>query len=97
MFGIDLLESLFSIRKINRKSFPFQKHNKVVGASYLGGNGMSCDDVTCGSNAQCTTTTAGAQCICNEGFVGNGVVCEKPTTFVPSQLLKDGTAIFRFF
>ncbi len=34
------------------------------------------DNSTCDENALCNNVTGTSMCTCNEGFIGNGTVCE---------------------
>ena len=34
------------------------------------------NDTVCDSNASCTNTNGSYLCICDEGYIGNGLICE---------------------
>jgi len=61
-----------------------------------GNNGLLCGrDVTCGENSVCTQTMKGAQCICEQGYVGDGEICESLDTVASGEsppIVNFGTA-----
>ncbi|KAJ8033773.1 Fibrinogen-like protein A [Holothuria leucospilota] len=40
------------------------------------GNGLTCNNYNCDTNARCRTTREGGRCECNRGFLGDGLDCE---------------------
>lgn len=53
------------------------------------GSVASCSDLTCGSRAFCEVQPGlGAYCRCEDGYEGNGFVCNPPTRFTPHALIE---------
>jgi len=53
------------------------------------GSVASCSDLTCGVRAFCDEQPGlGAFCRCNDGYEGNGFVCNPPTRFTPHALIE---------
>ena len=50
-----------------------------AGGSAAGGSGASCP-AGCATNADCSVVRGVATCTCRSGFVGNGKMCERPTS-----------------
>jgi hypothetical protein len=50
-----------------------------AGAGGSGGGGASCP-AGCASNADCSVVRGVATCTCRSGFIGNGKMCERPTS-----------------
>lgn len=52
-----------------------------------GDNAESCESLTCGDHASCGIGRDGAECSCDEGYVGDGFICEEPKVFLAKPLL----------
>lgn len=47
----------------------------------------TCDEIKCGENAVCDANTA--KCVCQEGFIGDGILCSAPDIFLPEKVFGD--------
>ncbi len=60
------------------------------------GGALTCDDLTCGDNASCRTPDGAASCVCDEGYLGDGEVCEKKGSWIQHTIGAQDNAIYLF-
>ncbi|KAJ8017499.1 Fibrinogen C domain-containing protein 1 [Holothuria leucospilota] len=46
-------------------------------------NRLNCEILSCSADATCQPVEGSHQCQCKEGFIGNGLICTRPTTVPP--------------
>lgn len=49
-------------------------------------NQLSCENIQCSSDATCQEMAGAYECQCNQGFVGDGFMCTRPTTVPPAAV-----------